>query len=126
MKSRSFIRRFGRLWLASVLLLLMAGDYDLVLASKAAQEPESEAHPAPALHEGTPALTFAPVIKKVAPCVVTIYSTKTVKENTHNPLLNDPLFRKFFGMEEDEEPGNHHPHPRKEQSLGSGVIVSAD
>ena len=93
-----------------------------------------------ALPKDTRGITsFAPVVKRVAPSVVTIYSSKTVRQNLQsNPFFNDPLFRRFFGGpdESDEAPA---PTPRgrggrraprqfeqKEQSLGSGVIISAD
>lgn len=74
---------------------------------------------------GPNALTFAPVVKKVAPSVVSIYSTKTVKVNARrNPLFDHPMFRDFFG--EDGEPQQPNSRPRKfeETGLGSGVIVS--
>ena len=65
--------------------------------------------------------SFAPVVKKVAPSVVNIYSTMTIHERA-NPLFNDPFFRRFFGG------GDSGPQPRdrKAESLGSGVIVSPD
>ncbi len=68
------------------------------------------------------ATSFAPVIKKVAPSVVNIYTTTTVKDggNSHS-FLNDPMFRRFFGGD-----GAERRRPRTEQSLGSGVIVSSD
>ena len=66
-------------------------------------------------------LSFSPVVKKVAPSVVNIYSTMTIHERTQlNPFFSDPFFRRFFG---DEQPT---PRSRKAQSLGSGVIVSPD
>ena len=68
------------------------------------------------------ATSVAPVVKKVAPSVVNIYSTVTVRERA-NPMLNDPIFRKFFG---DDSGGREKLRARKEQSLGSGVIVSPD
>ena len=40
-----------------------------------------------------------------------------------NPLLNDPFFRQFFG---DQFPNDDRERTRREQSLGSGVIVSPD
>jgi serine protease Do len=47
----------------------------------------------------------------------------TIRERpSGNPLLNDPLFRRFFG----DEFGQMRPRNRKAQSLGSGVIVTAD
>ncbi len=68
--------------------------------------------------------SFAPIVKKAAPSVVNIYSTRTVKvQPMMNPFQNDPIFRQFFG---DQLPQDNHPSTRKEQSLGSGVIVSPD
>jgi serine protease Do len=73
-------------------------------------------------------------VKKVAPCVVTIYSTKTVSESSRSSqLFDDPFFRRFFG-DDDEQPqepprgGRRRRSGRgfQEQSLGSGVIVTAD
>ena len=40
-----------------------------------------------------------------------------------NPFFNDPMFRQFFG---DQMPQQNQERTRKEQSLGSGVIVSPD
>src|SRR5437867_2610419 len=42
--------------------------------------------------------SFAPVIKKVAPSVVNIYSSMTIRQRpVNNPFLDDPFFRRFFG-----------------------------
>ena len=68
--------------------------------------------------------SFAPVVKKVAPSIVNIYSTRFIKERPmRNPMLNDPFFRQFFG---NQMQGDDRERTRKEQSLGSGVIVSPD
>ena len=68
-------------------------------------------------------ISFAPVVKKVAASVVNIYSTMTIHQRgTPDPFLNDPLFRRFFG----DQFGQTQPRDRKEQGLGSGVIISAD
>jgi serine protease Do len=68
--------------------------------------------------------SYSPIVKKVAPSVVNIYSTRFVKERPQvNPLLNDPFFRQFFG---NQFQGDDRERTRKEQSLGSGVIVSPD
>jgi serine protease Do len=68
--------------------------------------------------------SYAPIVKKAAPSVVNIYSTKFVKERLRvNPMFNDPFFRQFFGNR--FQPGDRE-LTRKEQSLGSGVIVSPD
>jgi serine protease Do len=73
--------------------------------------------------------SFSPVVKKVAPSVVNIFTTKTVKNpygSDMSPFSSDPFFRRFFGNPYDE--GDTRPQKRshKERSLGSGVIVSKD
>jgi len=74
--------------------------------------------------ENRPELSFASVIKKVAPSVVNIYTAKTVRENPRlSQLFEDPFFRQFFG---DTYGYDRVPRERREQSLGSGVIVSED
>jgi len=67
-------------------------------------------------------VSFAPVVRKVSPSVVNIYTAKTVRENPAvSPLLDDPFFRQFFGV-----PSENVPRERRQQALGSGVIVSED
>jgi serine protease Do len=68
--------------------------------------------------------SFATVVKKAAPSVVNIYSTRTVRRPLWNPFLNDPLFRQFFG--DRFGPNGNREITRREQSLGSGVIISPD
>ena len=68
--------------------------------------------------------SFAPIVKKVAPSVVNIFSTRFVKERPRrNPFANDPIFRQFFGDQFPDD-GDNREHTRKEESLGSGVIVA--
>jgi serine protease Do len=77
--------------------------------------------------------SYASIVKKVAPSVVNIYSTRTVREQS-NPMFSDPFFRHFFGPNgngnggDDQDDGGHGRHQRSEksQSLGSGVIISSD
>ncbi len=59
-------------------------------------------------------LSYAPVVKRVAPAVVNVYAAKVVR--TQNPFFNDPIFRHFFGG-----PGGG--INQVQRSLGSGVIV---
>src|SRR5580765_4884815 len=67
--------------------------------------------------------SYAPIVKKAAPSVVNIYSTRTIHLRQMGiPFFDDPMFRQFFG---DGLPSRH-PRTAKEQSLGSGVIVSSD
>lgn len=63
--------------------------------------------------------SYAPLVKKVSPAVVNIYTKKKVKvQSGFSPFMNDPLFQNFFG----NMPGGI-VTDRVENSLGSGVIV---
>lgn len=66
--------------------------------------------------------SYADALERVMPAVVTIFSTKEVQVQSRSPMFDDPMFRRFFGIPEDmdELP------PRKEQGLGSGVVISTD
>ncbi|MET3925117.1 Do family serine endopeptidase [Devosia sp. 2618] len=63
-------------------------------------------------------LSFAPVVKAVAPSVVNVYATRIEAQST-SPFANDPFFQRFFGQ------GQFQSRPRESQSLGSGVITEA-
>ncbi len=69
-------------------------------------------------------LSFAPLVKEVAPAVVNVYaSRKVVQRRRTSPFFDDPFFRRFFGQPN----GNpSQPQERVESSLGSGVIISED
>lgn len=89
----------------------------------AAAEPAKAARLVPAPREvprsmAQVQLSFAPVVKRVAPAVVNVYS-RSVVQGPVNPFFNDPFFQRFFGM-------NPQQRQRVQQSLGSGVIVRAD
>jgi len=98
---------------------------DASLASKVADRAAeaAEVGETPPAKATTITTSFAPVVKKVAPSVVNISSSKVLKQSNLRPFLDDPFFRRFFG---DEFSGRMNPRPRKEQSLGSGVIVDPD
>ena len=59
-------------------------------------------------------LSYAPIVQHVTPAVVNVYAPKVVQN--HNPLLDDPIFRRFFGV-----PGQQ--PEQMQRSLGSGVMV---
>jgi len=63
-------------------------------------------------------LSYAPVAQRAAPAVVNVYAAKTV--TARNPLFDDPIFRRFFGM-----PGGPGGGEQTQRSLGSGVLVDA-
>ncbi|TXT24010.1 MAG: HtrA2 peptidase [Gallionellaceae bacterium] len=66
-----------------------------------------------------PAAGFSAAAKKVMPAVVNIFTSSTVR-NPHNPFMNDPTFRFFFGDQLDDGAA------QRSSGLGSGVIVSQD
>jgi serine protease Do len=72
----------------------------------------------PATHAG-----FAPVVKRVAPAVVNISSTKVIKTSDQQSQM-DPFFRQFFGN--DSPFGRQMPRSQREEGAGSGVIVSSN
>jgi len=61
-------------------------------------------------------LSYAPVVQHVQPAVVNVYAAKIVQNR--NPLLDDPIFRRFFGV-----PGGQ--QEQMQRSLGSGVLVDS-
>src|SRR5271170_7102887 len=75
---------------------------------------------------GTFSNGFASVLKPALPAVVNIHTSKVVKSRASQmmPFFNDPAFRQFFG---DQGPqGQQEPQTEREQSLGSGVIITSD
>ena len=72
--------------------------------------------------------SFSPVVKKVAPSVVNVFTTKTVRNPMPEitPFFDDPFFRRFFGQPFGDNEGRRQPRTFKERSLGSGVIVTKD
>jgi len=66
----------------------------------------------------TPATSsYAEAAVRSQPSVVNIFTSKQVRSPA-NPLLEDPIFRHFFGRQESQ--------PQRVSSLGSGVIISDD
>ena len=73
--------------------------------------------PASAARGAGQAGSFHDAVQRSSPAVVNIFTSKEVRA-PRNPLLNDPLFRRFFGEQFGDE-------TQRASSLGSGVIVSA-
>jgi len=63
-------------------------------------------------------LSFAPLVRETAPAVVNIY-VRFVRQARRTPFMDDPFFERF-------SEGFGPPTPRVQNSLGSGVILSAD
>jgi len=110
------------------------GETNAPAATAPAKPAAVQVDPATVDRGGVPVTTsFAPIVKKVLPSVVTIYTSKKLEEQAArggNPLANDPFFQRFFGRP--NGPGNSdeapqaRPRPRYQKGLGSGVIISAD
>jgi len=66
---------------------------------------------------GAQADSYHDAVSKAMPSVVNIFTSKEVRV-MRNPLLNDPVFRRFFGDQLGSE-------TRKATSLGSGVVVGS-
>ncbi|HEY8964426.1 MAG TPA: DegQ family serine endoprotease [Alphaproteobacteria bacterium] len=82
-----------------------------------AQTPQAVPAPTVPASAAQVKLTYSPIVKKVAPAVVNIYTRRTVTGRNMNPFLDDPFFAPFFD--------NFSPmRKRVENSLGSGFIVS--
>src|SRR5207244_13296253 len=77
--------------------------------------------------QGTPPMqpgliaSFAPVVEKVAPSVVTVFTTQTVSRGQSTFPFSDDALRQFFGGQLPQTQGK-----QTLQGLGSGVIVSPD
>src|SRR5258708_21957367 len=80
------------------------------IAQAAAQERRVPASPAEVK------LSYAPIVQRVQPAGVKVYAAKMVQNR--NPLLDDPIFRRFFGV-----PGQQ--PEQMQRSLGSGVMVDS-
>ncbi|MFP6749969.1 MAG: Do family serine endopeptidase [Alphaproteobacteria bacterium] len=68
-------------------------------------------------------LSFAPLVKRAAPAVVNIYTRRVVEQVVRSPLFDDPFFRRFFG---ERFGGGGRTRRRQQNSLGSGVLLTAD
>ncbi|MCU0771166.1 MAG: Do family serine endopeptidase [Verrucomicrobia bacterium] len=105
--------RAGR-WLAALVLGLS------VTGLQAADRPDLKVDKTPIEREASQPVSYAPMVKAVAPSVVTIYSEHTTRSRPFmHPFMEDPFLRRFFG---DNVPDQ----PRRAQGLGSGVIITRD
>ena len=63
-----------------------------------------------------PAASYSEAVRKAMPAVVNIFTSQQIKRPRH-PLMDDPVFRYFFGDQPDSG-------TQRREGLGSGVIVS--
>ena len=76
----------------------------------------NQAAPAEAAGARSRTSSYSDAVRKAAPAVVSIFTSKEVKR-PRNPFMNDPLFRHFFGERFEDE-------AQRAFGLGSGVIIS--
>ena len=99
------------------------GMYRALLVALSAALTLSSTGLAPAQDRQVPAsqeqmlLSFSPVVKRAAPAVVNIFTSKMVERRV-SPLFDDPFFKRFFG-----DLGPQQQRRQQQNSLGSGVIV---
>src|ERR1035438_1018176 len=96
-----FTMRLAALGSLAMLIALQAGSLDGAAPASARTNaaPKLTIQETPINRDLKAATSVAPVVKKVAPSVVNIYSTVTIHERP-NQLLSDPFFRRFFGEED--------------------------
>lgn len=115
---RNFIR-----FVISLNALLSIGLIVIFFAGCKGQTSFSPSQPPLAANPGPPLASqnsYADVVNRVAPAVVTVRSTERGRQARQFPFLDDPFFRDFFGDRMPQQP------PQRVQGLGSGVIVSPD
>ena len=84
----------------------------------ALQQGETAPKEAPREEAASAVTSFSGAVRKAMPAVVNIYTSQAVKR-PRQPLMDDPVFRYFFGEQGD-------PEVQRREGLGSGVIVSDD
>ncbi len=116
-RTLKFVLQFAILGLAvAFVVLYLLSDSPLPFGDKPVVELR-EAPPRESLPRGEGPVSYADAVEAAAPAVVNIHTKKVVTREAH-PLLDDPVFRHFFG---DNFGG---PREREETNLGSGVIIS--
>ena len=95
----------------------------LSFASISAQKVMNSAttQPAPTAGVASVQTSYADLVTRVSPAVVTIRSTERARAAQQFPFMDDPTFREFFG---DRMPQQQ--QPRQVQGVGSGVIVNSE
>ena len=115
-----FIFQFVTIGLAAAFVILYL--YPQFKSDVKQERQVIEVKEAPLTSNTAPSLSttsYADAVEKAAPAVVNIFTQKLVTERVH-PLMEDPLFRHFFGNNQGST------RQRLESSLGSGVIISPE
>lgn len=108
-------------WLAAAALLVLGLGFALGLGAAGDERAAAFAPPAAVAAPDGELRSYADVADAAMPGVVNISTDKVVELPTNHPMLEDPFFRRFFGV-----PDGERGRERVERSLGSGVIISED
>ncbi len=95
-------------------MLLLFGLYQVVAVQPAA----ADRHRVVPRSAAEVKLSYAPLVKRVAPAVVNIYAQRVVRTGGQR-LFDDPFFRRFFGDDFLRIPERE----QVQKSLGSGVVI---
>jgi Do/DeqQ family serine protease len=115
---------------AAIKSLLAAGALALSFGVGVERRALASVEPAPtpdaaAGAQGAAVNSYAGVVKRVAPAVVTINAQRRVSARQESPFGDNPLLEEFFGGQ-GRGRGQQPRRERRAAALGSGVIVSAD
>jgi Do/DeqQ family serine protease len=126
-RGRPTVTRINILLISTVLLfsfVACGGLADTAFTSSSAAVATASADAAARADAPAAQNSYADVVARVTPAVVTIRASRRTREARQFPFTDDPFFREFFGERFRRQ------SPREEEriqrGLGSGVIVSAD
>jgi len=115
-------KSMGRILTLLLALSLVASCNRPYRASARSSRSEPREVPSGTVSGAGPVLSYADVVDRVAPAVVTIHASRRVRAPQQFPFFDDPFFRNFFGG----VPRSRAPQFEVQRALGSGVIVRAD
>src|ERR1044071_8114296 len=116
------IRSRANIFLGLLLLVFSVASCSGQTALMNAANPTQPVAAAPATGVAGLQTSYADLVSKVAPAVVTIRSTERARAAQQFPFMDDPNFRDFFG---DRMPQQQQT-PQRVQGVGAGVIVNSD
>jgi Do/DeqQ family serine protease len=129
MNSKQFVIMKRPIWVSLSLLLLVSlmgacrgGSSAVRFASTS--DPGMNNAPiinGPPSNTAGPVVSYADVVRRVSPAVITIHSEMRVRAPQQFPFMDDPMFRQFFGDRGPQQMPEQH-----RSGLGSGVIISTD
>src|SRR5690242_15114337 len=115
------IRSRANIFLGLLLLVFSVASCSGQTALMNAANPTQPMAAAPATGVAGLQTSYADLVSKVAPAVVTIRSTERARAAQQFPFMDDPMFRQFFG---DRMPQQQ--TPQRVEGVGSCVIVNSD